>query len=428
MIITVLSVDGVNDPDILGLVATSAAIALSPIPWNGPIAGVRVGYVKDNGNSSFLINPTITEQGLSDFDFVVSGTREKTVMLEGGFCETPENVVFEAIGKAKEANAKIIDCITSLVKAVGSTKVPVSLVSQADELKIKISQDYKKEIKIIEETAKQLLEMKKLETKGHSRKELELLNKMSEHLTESKIIKPKQEIMKLIYPEPPAPKHQLEIEQGSYKEILRKELPVMRKLFKPNRYQQPAPLLKDLFKENKNLYKQLEKREKHWIAYGRAPGWPLENIAKGGNGWPAGSRHSDQTRAKIGDIVRLRLTDPKARAKLAGAWRGQKHSQEARAKIAKSVRQRFTDPTERDKHAEAQRGRMANPKEREKLAEAARQQWADPKVRATMVDAQRLRWLDPKEREKMVGINSGRTHTEEARARKRMSPLQGSGH
>ncbi|KKU81098.1 polyribonucleotide nucleotidyltransferase [Candidatus Gottesmanbacteria bacterium RIFCSPHIGHO2_01_FULL_46_14] len=146
VIITVLSVDGVNDPDILGLVATSAAIALSPIPWNGPIAGVRVGYVKDNGNSSFLINPTITEQGLSDFDFVVSGTREKTVMLEGGFCETPENVVFEAIGKAKEANAKIIDCITSLVKAVGSTKVPVSLVSQADELKIKISQDYKKEM------------------------------------------------------------------------------------------------------------------------------------------------------------------------------------------------------------------------------------------------------------------------------------------
>jgi len=159
-----------------------------------------------------------------------------------------------------------------------------------------------------------------------------------------------------------------------------------------------------------------EEREKHWIAYGRAQGWPLENIAKGGNGWPAGSRHSDQTRAKIGDIVRLRLTDPKARAKFAGAWRGQKHSQEARAKIAKSVRQRFTDPTERDKHAEAQRGRMANPKEREKLAEAARQQWADPKVRATMVDAQRLRWLDPKEREKMVGINSGRTHTEEARA------------
>jgi len=86
-----------------------------------------------------------------------------------------------------------------------------------------------------------------------------------------------------------------------------------------------------------------EEREKHWIAYGRAQGWPLENIAKGGNGWPAGSRHSDQTRAKIGDIVRLRLTDPKARAKLAGAWRGQKHSQEARAKIAKSVRQRFTD-------------------------------------------------------------------------------------
>ncbi|MEK7065462.1 MAG: polyribonucleotide nucleotidyltransferase [Patescibacteria group bacterium] len=146
VIITVLSVDGENDPDILGLVATSAAIAISPIPWNGPIAGVRVGYVKDNGNSSFLINPTVTEQSLSDFDFVVSGTKEKTVMLEGGFCETPEDVVFEAVQKAREANAKIIDCIASLAKTVGNAKIPVSDVSETDELKKKIGQDYKKEM------------------------------------------------------------------------------------------------------------------------------------------------------------------------------------------------------------------------------------------------------------------------------------------
>src|SRR3989339_1102941 len=77
VIITVLSVDGENDPDVLGLVATSAAIAISPIPWNGPIAGCRVGYVKDNGNSTFLINPTLPEQAMSEFDFVVAGTKEK---------------------------------------------------------------------------------------------------------------------------------------------------------------------------------------------------------------------------------------------------------------------------------------------------------------------------------------------------------------
>ncbi|MBI4062423.1 polyribonucleotide nucleotidyltransferase [Candidatus Gottesmanbacteria bacterium] len=146
VIITVLSVDGENDPDVLGLVATSAAIAISPIPWNGPIAGVRVGYVTDNGNSSFLINPTITEQGLSEFDFVVASNLTKTVMLEGGFCETPEDIVLSAIARAKEANVKIIDCIESLVKAVGMTKSPVSHASETEELTKKIAQDYKKEM------------------------------------------------------------------------------------------------------------------------------------------------------------------------------------------------------------------------------------------------------------------------------------------
>lgn len=146
VIITVLSVDGENDPDVLGLVAVSAAIAISPIPWNGPIAGVRVGYVKDNGNSTFLINPTMPEQALSEFDFVVASTREKTVMLEGGFCETPETVVFEAVQKAKEVNGKLIDLIISLVKEVGKTKASVPAVSAANELKKKIAADYKREM------------------------------------------------------------------------------------------------------------------------------------------------------------------------------------------------------------------------------------------------------------------------------------------
>ncbi|MEK7073990.1 MAG: polyribonucleotide nucleotidyltransferase, partial [Patescibacteria group bacterium] len=102
VIITVLSVDGENDPDVLGLVATSAAIAISPIPWNGPIAGVRVGYIKDaaSDKGAYLINPTILEQETSEFDFVVSSSRDKVVMLEGGFCETPEGIVAGAVLEA----------------------------------------------------------------------------------------------------------------------------------------------------------------------------------------------------------------------------------------------------------------------------------------------------------------------------------------
>lgn len=146
VIVTVLSVDGENDPDVLGLVATSAALAISPIPWNGPIGGVRMGYIREDGSGSFLTNPTIIEQGMSDFDFVIASSPEKVIMLEGGFCETPEDIVFEAVGKAKDANNKIINLIASLVKEVGKPKMAVSENGENKELKAKIARDYKKEL------------------------------------------------------------------------------------------------------------------------------------------------------------------------------------------------------------------------------------------------------------------------------------------
>lgn len=148
VIVTVLSVDGQHDPDVLGLVAVSAAIAISPIPWNGPISGVRMGYVAntEGGKGAYLVNPTTTEQETSEFDFIVSSDRNKVVMLEGGFCETPEPLVFEAVKEAKKANAQILDLIDSLVTEVGKKKIVLSEVSEADELKKKIEKDYKKEM------------------------------------------------------------------------------------------------------------------------------------------------------------------------------------------------------------------------------------------------------------------------------------------
>lgn len=157
VVITVLSVDGENDPDVLGLVATSAAVALSHIPWNGPISGVRIGYVKGlNGEgNSFLINPTVTEQSLSEFDFIVSSSRDKVVMLEGGFCETPEDIVRDAIRRAKDENAKIISLIEELVDEVGKPKVKVEEATGKEDLKKKIVKDYSKEMeKVFAESAK----------------------------------------------------------------------------------------------------------------------------------------------------------------------------------------------------------------------------------------------------------------------------------
>lgn len=151
VIITVLSVDGENDPDVLGLVATSAAVAISRVPWNGPIAGVRMGYVKgsEGDPDSFLVNPTISEQELSEFDFVISSSRDKVVMLEGGFCEVPEDIVFKAIEKAKLENAKIIDLIEDLVKEVGLPKDAAGEQTEIDEIKHIIQKEYKKEMEAI---------------------------------------------------------------------------------------------------------------------------------------------------------------------------------------------------------------------------------------------------------------------------------------
>ena len=150
VIITTLSVDGENDPDILALVAASAAIAISPIPWAGPVAAVRVGCIKEDGNEkgTIIINPTAPQQELSEFDFVVSSNADRVMMLEGGFCETPEDVVVDAVVQAKIANKKIIDCINELVKEVGKEKVVIEEKPTTEELEKKLAKDYKKELDV----------------------------------------------------------------------------------------------------------------------------------------------------------------------------------------------------------------------------------------------------------------------------------------
>jgi polyribonucleotide nucleotidyltransferase len=147
VVITVLSVDGENDPDVLGLVATSAALSISSVPWNGPVSGVRMGYVNgEDGKGKYVVNPTITEQELSEFDFIIASTEKKTVMLEGGFCEVAEDIVLGAVLRAKEENAKIISLIREFTEEVGKTKDIVLVSEEADDLKKLLGKDYKKEM------------------------------------------------------------------------------------------------------------------------------------------------------------------------------------------------------------------------------------------------------------------------------------------
>ena len=84
IIVTVLSVDGENEPDIIALNAVSAAIAISRIPWNGPVGATRMGYIKEKEgeNAALIHNPTTSELETSELDIVISQSTDKTVMID----------------------------------------------------------------------------------------------------------------------------------------------------------------------------------------------------------------------------------------------------------------------------------------------------------------------------------------------------------
>src|SRR3989344_1889947 len=147
IMVTVLSVDGENEPDILSINAVSAALALSPIPWQGPIAAVRVGHIKENGNGEdeFLINPG-SEGEFSDLDMVVSQSSDKTLMIEAEGKEASEEVALKAVEKALEENKKIIEFINGLVKKADIKKEKVEEDSELYELAQKLEKGYKDEV------------------------------------------------------------------------------------------------------------------------------------------------------------------------------------------------------------------------------------------------------------------------------------------
>ncbi|MBP7768822.1 polyribonucleotide nucleotidyltransferase, partial [Candidatus Woesebacteria bacterium] len=82
VISTVFSYDGENEPDMLALLGGAIGLSISDIPFDGPLAGIRMGYLKSTG--AFTINPTVTEQKQTDMDLIVSGTGSTVVMVEAG--------------------------------------------------------------------------------------------------------------------------------------------------------------------------------------------------------------------------------------------------------------------------------------------------------------------------------------------------------
>lgn len=146
VIVTVLSVDGENEPDILSVIAVSTAISLSRIPWKGPISAVRMGLVKDNGNKEILVNPGGAELEFSELDIVVTQSKEKTLMIEAGASQVNEDFVLEAIEKAQGENKKIIEEIEKFTKENGQKKEKVSQDPEFMETVALLEKSYKKEI------------------------------------------------------------------------------------------------------------------------------------------------------------------------------------------------------------------------------------------------------------------------------------------
>ncbi len=148
VIVTVLSVDSENEPDILALNAVSAALAISRIPWNGPIAAVRMGYVEESeGNqAAFLPNPTTTEAEHSVLDIVVSQSKEKTVMVESGALQVSEDVVAKSVAEAHTETRKVLAGIDELVKKVGQTKIVVEEDMSLKEVASVFEKSYQKEV------------------------------------------------------------------------------------------------------------------------------------------------------------------------------------------------------------------------------------------------------------------------------------------
>jgi len=138
IIVTVLSTDQENDPNILAVIGASTAVHLSSIPFYGPVSAVRVGYLDDK----LVLNPLLPQMSNSLIDVVVASTREAIVMVEAGAKEAPEEIVLEAIRFGHAANQDILRLQEELRQMCGKPKLEVKPPEFAPELVAAISSEF----------------------------------------------------------------------------------------------------------------------------------------------------------------------------------------------------------------------------------------------------------------------------------------------
>jgi polyribonucleotide nucleotidyltransferase len=124
IIITVLSADQENDPDMLAVIGGSAALSISDVPFDGPIGAVNIGYI----NNELVLNPTMAQMEESQLDLVVVSTKEAIAMVEAGAREAPEDIVLKAIELGHQTNQDIIRLQEQLQQACGKPKLEAPVV------------------------------------------------------------------------------------------------------------------------------------------------------------------------------------------------------------------------------------------------------------------------------------------------------------
>ena len=146
----VLSADSENDPDVIGVTASSAALAISKIPFARPIACVRVGLIE----GKLVVNPTVAEQKTSLLNIVIAGSEEAIVMVESGALEVSEETVTEALEFGHAAIRKIVGAIKELQGRVNVQKVVVAPPAFDEALYSEIKKKYEERLRDALDTAK----------------------------------------------------------------------------------------------------------------------------------------------------------------------------------------------------------------------------------------------------------------------------------
>ncbi len=119
---TCVSVDGINPPDILAVIAASAAVSISDIPFHGPVAGCRVGYL----DGEYIINPTYEQMEKIQLEIVVAGTKDGFTMVEGGANEVSEEIMLGALEKSQAFITDMCLLQEELVQKAGKEKLPLA--------------------------------------------------------------------------------------------------------------------------------------------------------------------------------------------------------------------------------------------------------------------------------------------------------------